>query len=78
MSTATARASVIVVQAGALRMKRSPDVARVSAYSTRSTDSVSDMRKRVIRGSVTVSGRPRRICPMKWGITDPRDAMTFP
>ena len=54
----TARASVSTVQAGAFLTKRSPGAAWRKACSTRSTDSWSDIRKRVIVGSVTVSGLP--------------------
>ncbi len=35
-------------------------------------------RKRVISGTVTVTGPPRRICSWKRGITEPREARTFP
>jgi hypothetical protein len=42
------------------------------------TESSSDIRKRVMLGSVSVSGLPSFSCEMKSGITDPRDAMTLP
>ena len=37
-----------------------------------------DIMKRVMFGSVTVSGLPALICPMNSGMTEPRDAMTLP
>ena len=37
-----------------------------------------DMRKRVMVGSVTVSGSPRFIFSMNSGMTDPREHITLP
>ena len=66
------------MHAGALRTKRSPGCAWAKAYSTRSTDSSSDIRKRVMSGSVTVSGCPVRSCSTNTGITEPRLYITLP
>ena len=66
------------MQAAALRMKMSPGRACWKACSTSSTESSSDIRNRVIAGSVTVSGRPALICSMNSGITEPREYMTLP
>ena len=76
LQTAVARSPI--VHASALRMKTSPGCACRKAYSTRCTDSASDMRKRVIAGSVTVSGPPRRAWSTKRGMTEPRENMTLP
>jgi len=67
-----------MVAAGAFRTNRSPWAACVKACSTRSTDSARDIRKRVIAGSVTVSGWPARNCCTNRGITEPRDHITLP
>ena len=67
-----------MVQAVALRMNTSPGSAWVKACSTRSTDSASDIRNRVIVGSVTVSGWPLRSCSTKSGMTEPREYITLP
>src|SRR2546428_14076358 len=76
LATPTARSRT--VHAGALRTNRSPGLAFANAYSTSSTDSVSDMRNRVILGSVIVRGRPALTCSTKSGTTDPREYKTFP
>src|SRR5436309_1388941 len=75
---AKATARSMTVHAGALRTKRSPGLAFANAYSTNSTDSVNDIRNRVILGSVTVIGRPALTCSTKSGTTDPREYRTFP
>ncbi len=68
----------LTVHAGALRTKRSPGAELAMAYSTRSTASSSDMRNRVILGSVIVRGRPDLICSTKRGTTEPREYSTLP
>lgn len=77
-SSHTAAARSPTVLAAALRMKMSPGRACWNACSTRSTESASDMRNRVIVGSVTVGARPALICSTKRGITEPREYMTLP
>src|SRR5699024_10095567 len=77
-SSATATASVSTVQAGALRTNKSPGAACEKAYSTRTTASSSDIKNRVIVGSVTVRGSPASACFTNSGITEPREHMTFP
>ena len=76
LATATARSPI--VQAGALWTKMSPGRAWVNACSTSCTESASDIRNRVIVGSVTVSGWPARICSMNSGMTEPREYITLP
>ena len=52
--------------------------ARASHVTVLSTESVRDIMKRVMSGSVSVRGLPCLICLMNSGITEPRDAMTLP
>ena len=66
------------VAAGAFCTKMSPLWPCSKAYSTRSTASSSVIMKRVIAGSVMVSGWPARICSTNSGITEPREAITLP
>lgn len=67
-----------MVDAGALRMNRSPGCAFSKAYCTSDTDSSSDIRNRVIFGLVMVIGLPARTCSTNNGITEPREYMTLP
>jgi len=76
IATAFARSSI--VDAGALRMKRSPGAAFSNAYCTSATDSSSVMRNRVMWGFVMVIGLPLRTCSTNSGITEPREYMTLP
>src|SRR5690625_6758411 len=76
-SSATATASVSTVQAGALRTNKSPGAACEKAYSTRTTASSSDIKNRVIVGSVTVRGSPASGCFTISGITEPSEHRTF-
>ncbi|MNN69671.1 hypothetical protein D3C81_1854820 [compost metagenome] len=66
------------VEAGAFCTKMSPCSACSNACRTRSTESSSDMRKRVMLGSVMVSDSPALICWTNSGITEPREAITLP
>ena len=59
-------------------MKISPPPARVDACSTSCTDSRTLMKKRVMRGSVTVTGPPSEICRANVGMTLPRLPSTLP
>ena len=77
-SSETAVASTSTVQAGAFRTNKSPDVASPNACSTRWTASSSDIRNRVMVGSVMVSRRPDSTCSMNNGMTEPRDIITLP
>ena len=67
-----------MVEAGAFWMNRSPGLACSKANCTRSTASSRFMRKRVMLGSVTVSGSPLRMRSMNSGMTLPREHMTLP
>ena len=66
------------VDAGDFWMKMSPWLPCSKACSTRSTESSSDIIKRVIFGSVTVSGTLRLSWLTKSGITEPREPITLP
>ncbi len=59
-------------------MKTSPPSANAAAWRTSCTASGMLMKKRVIRGSVTVTGPPSAIWRMKVGMTDPRLPSTLP
>ena len=63
---------------GAFCTNRSPCSPCSNAYSTRSTASCSVIIKRVMAGSVTVRGLPSSACSQNSGMTEPREAMTFP
>ena len=67
-----------MVQAGDLRTKISPPSACCIAWSTRPTDWSSVMRKRVISGTVSVSGSSFSICRLNSGMTEPRLPITLP
>ena len=67
-----------MVLAGAFWMNRSPGLACSKAKQTKSTASSRFMRKRVMAGSVTVSGCPLRMRSMNSGITLPRLHITLP
>ena len=73
-----ASANISTVQAGDFWTKISPGRACSNAYNTSATDSSSDIKNRVIDGSVNVIGSPCLICDKNSGITEPRDAITFP
>ncbi len=77
-SPTMARATFITVAAGARGTIVSPARAVRSAAKTVSTATSRLSRKRVISGTVTVTGPPRAIWSRKSGMTDPREASTFP
>ena len=56
----------------------SPPLPIVTASSTSLHASEISMKKRITRGSVTVTGPPSRICCLKRGITEPFEPSTFP
>ena len=68
----------ITVAAGAFGTYVSPRRAPANAARTVSTAWSSDSRKRVISGTVTVTGTLFRIWSRNSGITEPREASTFP
>ena len=68
----------MTVAAGARGMSVSPARAARSAAKTVSTAASRLRRNRVISGTVTVTGPPRAIWSRKSGMTEPREASTFP